>query len=96
MQPSVHAAAKANRELPVTLTAFYNKLDRTETHVVEELVRGSSERLRAVREEIGASRAPVLAAYKVRVLDGNHLPASEKRLKPLRGSGAPRCRASRW
>jgi len=38
----------------------------------------------------------LLFSSKVRVLDGNHLPASEKRLKPLRGSGAPRCRASRW
>jgi IS4 transposase len=28
--------------------------------------------------------APWLAGYEVRVLDGNHLPASEKRLQPLR------------
>jgi IS4 transposase len=47
-------------------------------------VRGSAERLSAVTESIRQAPIPTLKGYRVRIIDGNHLPASEKRLKPLR------------
>lgn len=31
------------------------------------------------------NKAPTVPGYRLRIIDGNHLPASEKRLKPLRG-----------
>jgi IS4 transposase len=85
LQPSVHAAAKANKDLPITLTALYNKLNRTETTVMEELIRGSSLRLAEVLDEVGSVKPAIVAGFRLRVLDGNHLPASQKRLGPLRG-----------
>jgi hypothetical protein len=30
------------------------------------------------------NKAPAVSGYRLRIVDGNHLPASEKRLKPLR------------
>jgi IS4 transposase len=47
------------------------------------LVQGSAERLAPVMARLGVQ--PGLAGYELRVLDGNHLPGSEKRLAVLRG-----------
>jgi len=44
---------------------------------------GSAERLAPVMTALPT--APSLPGYTLRVLDGNHLPASEKRLAALRG-----------
>jgi IS4 transposase len=53
--------------------------------VVRQLVQGCGERLRPVVEQLKLQQPPWAAGYRVRVLDGNHLAASQKRLKPLRG-----------
>ncbi len=50
-----------------------------------KLVSSSAERLRPVVQELKKRDAPIAKGYRLRVVDGNHLPASEKRLKPLRG-----------
>jgi hypothetical protein len=47
------------------------------------LVRGSAERLAPVAAAVDGGT--ILPGWRLRVLDGNHLPASEKRLAPLRG-----------
>lgn len=85
LRPSVHAAAQAKKDLSVSLAALYAKINNTEPALVRALVRGSAERLRPVLEAMPTKRPPLLAGYRARVLDANHLPASEKRLKPLRG-----------
>ena len=85
LRPSVHAAAKRMKELPVTVQALYGKLNHSEPDVVRKLVSGSAERLRPVVRELIKKEAAALKGYRLRIVDGNHLPASEKRLKPLRG-----------
>ncbi|EPX63601.1 Mobile element protein [Cystobacter fuscus DSM 2262] len=85
LKPSLHAAAQASAELGVSLTALYDKVNRTEPPVVQALVRGCGEKLTPVVQSMKAQQTPWAAGYRVRVLDGNHLAASEKRLKPLRG-----------
>ncbi len=85
LRPSVHAAAKSMKELPVTVQALYGKLNHSEPEVVRKLVSGSAERLRPVVQELIKKEAATLKGYRLRIVDGNHLPASEKRLKPLRG-----------
>lgn len=85
MQPSLHAAAQACRDLPVSVQALYDKIKRTEPHLVRALVAGSAERLGDVLTPMTQGRAPMVRGYRLRIVDGNHLPASEKRLKPLRG-----------
>ena len=83
LRPSLHAAAQSDPDMTVSLAALYAKVNRTEPQVVRALVQGSAERLLPVVRPM-KKQAPWAAGYQVRVLDGNHLPASEKRLKVLR------------
>jgi IS4 transposase len=73
--------------LGVSLQALYDKVNHTEPAVLRALVAGSAARLAPVRTALAAP-APRLPGYRLRVFDGNHLPASEKRVKPLRGRRA--------
>ena len=84
MRPSVHAAAQAQKELSVSLAALYDKINNTEPELVRALVAGSAERLEPLLSSM-RKPAPSVTGYRIRIIDGNHLPASEKRLKPLRG-----------
>ena len=92
LRPSLHAAAQAFPELPVSVQALYDKIKRTEPHLVRALVAGSAERLSDVLAPMIKGKAPMVPGYRLRIVDGNHLPASEKRLKPLhafRGAALP-------
>ena len=84
LRPSLHAAARQmDQELPVSLAALYDKVNRTEPAILRALVQGSARRLEPVAGELsGQTRLP---GWQLRVFDGNHLPASEKRLAALRG-----------
>ena len=82
LRPSLHAAARATPGLPVSLASLYDKVNHTEPAILEALVRGSAERLAPVVAAVGQGAS--LPGWQVRILDGNHLPASEKRLTPLR------------
>ena len=82
LRPSLHAAARKMQTLPVSLAALYDKLRRTEPAVLRGLVRGSAERLAPAAQEIDARVS--LPGWQLRVVDGNHLPGSDKRLAPLR------------
>ena len=85
VRPSLHAAAQKAPDLSVSLTALYDKVNRVEPNVVQALVRGSAERLAPVMASLRKGHVPCLPGWHVRIVDGNHLPASEKRLAPLRG-----------
>ena len=88
-EPSVFAAYRKRRhQLPVTDDALYNKLKGMEREVSATLVRDSAERAAAVIDALQARRAPWLPGYRVRILDGNHLSATEHRLEPLRATWA--------
>lgn len=83
-RPSLNAAIQKNRDLTVSTTALYDKVNHTEPAVIQALVRGSAERLGPIVVSLNPKRPPVLPGYQVRIIDGNHLPASEKRLGVLR------------
>lgn len=85
VRPSMHAAFQARSEdVGVSINAVYDKLKKIEPHVVRELVRDASGRLAAIVDHTGGRFAPWLPGYRVKILDGNHLPRSERRLKELR------------
>lgn len=85
--PSVHAAYQAVAEtLPVSITSVYNKLNHMEPAVTSGLVRHTAERLAPVIVAMGGEIPGLLPGYRVRILDGNHLAATERRLEVLRGS----------
>ena len=96
MQPSLHAAVKAAKDLPVSMTAVYDKVNRTEPGLVRALVSGSAQRLTPVIQAMSPKRKMSVPGYRLRILDGNHLAASQKRLKPLRGFRGARCRVNPW
>jgi IS4 transposase len=83
-RPSLNAAIQKNRDLTVSVTAFYDKVNHTEPTVVQALVQGSAERLAPVVVSLTPKLPPLLPGYRLRIIDGNHLPASEKRLGVLR------------
>src|SRR3954463_13970439 len=84
-RPSLHAAFQARAEtVGATIDAVYDKLDGTETAVSAALVHSVAARLTPVIDAMGGGRADWLPGYRVRILDGNHLPGTEHRLKELR------------
>lgn len=89
VEPSVFAAYRKRRhKLPVSDDSVYNKLKCMELGVSAALVRDSAVRAASVIDELKARRAPWLPGYRIRILDGNHLSATEHRLEPLRGTWA--------
>jgi IS4 transposase len=82
LSPSLYAAATKAQHLPVSLAALYDKVNRTEPAILRALVQGSAQRLEPVITTW--PYAPSLPGWRLRVLDGNHLAPSEKRLAALR------------
>src|SRR3954466_2242575 len=82
VRPSVNAAyQKGAVPIPVSLKAFYGKLARVEPAVGAALVRLTAERLAPVVTAMRGGRTPYLEGYRTRILDGNHLPGGEHRIK---------------
>jgi IS4 transposase len=84
MQPSVHAAARAREDLHVSLASLYDKINHTEPALGRAVVRQSVVRLTDVVKSLREGQPRVCPGYRVRIVDGNCLAPSEKRLKPLR------------
>jgi IS4 transposase len=85
IRPSINSAFKRMApSLGVTKKAVYDKIDRVETTTSAALVRHSGSALGAIIDELGSRHEPWLEGYSVKILDGNHLPGSEHRIKPLR------------
>lgn len=89
LDPSVNAAYhKRAAALPVSDQAVYDKLRRMELDISAALVADSAEQVGPVIDALKARLKPWLRGYRVRVLDGNHLSATERRLRVLRQSWA--------
>jgi IS4 transposase len=85
VRPSIHAAIQAqHEEIDVSMRAVYGKLQGVETGVSRALVRDTAERMGAIIEASGGALTPWVKGYRVKILDGNHLPHSERRLGALR------------
>ena len=91
VHPSVHAAYQSRGEgQGFSVAALYDKLTGVETGVSAAMVRETSLDLARVQDELGVRREAWLPGYEIRILDGNCLEASEKRLRVHRGvGGAP-------
>jgi IS4 transposase len=88
-EPSVNAGIKKKlHDLKATHQATYGKLQRVETSTSQGLVRYSYRRLVEAYKTLGSVRRPDLAGYETRILDGNHLAATEHRLAETRNSTA--------
>jgi hypothetical protein len=87
MRKAVRAAYRATTGITVSLTSVYNKLSGIEPQTSAELVRFCARRLEPVIAQLGAA-ADWLPGCRVRILDGNHLAATEHRLRETRDQGA--------
>jgi IS4 transposase len=89
VQPSVHAAYQAQAEkIGVSDQAVYDKLNRVELGVSAELVRDSARQATPVIRALRATLPPFLKGYRTRLLDGNHLSATDRRIEELRTTWA--------
>ena len=81
VHPSVNAAYQNHpKPLGITVSALYEKLKGVELSVSQALLRDTSEDLSAILDSLGFIPESWLPGYPVRILDGNCLAASEKRL----------------
>ncbi len=86
--PSVHSSYQQRaEEMPVSVTAVYDKLNRIEPQISEALLRYSYAQ---VLEVAAFFEAPValLPGYRTKIIDGNHLSATEHRPAALREESA--------
>src|SRR5262245_55399236 len=85
IRPSIDRASKKRAEdLGVTRQAVYDGINRTEPRVAAALVRHGAAAIAPVIAAMGGGGAPWLPGYRVRILDGSHVPGTEHRLEPLR------------
>jgi len=85
VRPSVHAAFQSRAEpLGVSLRALYDKLQGIETDVSRALVCETAQRMGTIIRHLGGALPELLPGYRVLIADGNHLPATQRRLKELR------------
>lgn len=81
VHPSVHAAYQKSLKSPViTISALYEKLKGVELRVSRALLSETALDLAHILDNLNLSQEPWLPGYTIRILDGNCLAASEKRL----------------
>jgi hypothetical protein len=80
LKPSVRRAYLDSAQVPVSLTAVYEKLKGTEPAVCRALVRDTARRLVDVVRPLPPARPASLPRYRVKVFDCNHLAGTEHRI----------------
>ena len=86
---SLHAAYQASApEMSVSVTSLYNKVNGVETDTSASLVRYSASAVAPIVEEMGGTLPPLLPGYRIKILDGNCLEATEHRIRELRRTAA--------
>ena len=83
--PNINAAYKEEgQQLGVSLTSVYNKLNGISTNISAELVRQTAKEEAEIIVAIKGEKKPLLPGYRVKMLDGNCIEATEHRLEVLR------------
>src|ERR1700730_3171395 len=89
IEPSVYAGYRRRKKrLGVSDQAVYDKLDGMELGDAAALVEDSAQHAAAVIDALGARRQTWLTGYRTRIIDGNHLSATEHRPEVLRTTWA--------
>lgn len=86
---TLHAAYQAStQEIGVSVTSVYNKVDGIETETSASLVRYCADAVTPIIDKMGGALPPLLPGYRVKILDGNCLEATEHRIRELRQTAA--------
>lgn len=89
VEPSVCAAYQAVADtLPASITSVYNKLNGLGPGLSAALVGHTAERLAPVVLAMDGQLPALLPGCRVKIVDGNHFAATERRIHELRGSVA--------
>ena len=89
MRKSVHEAyINRTERFTVSIKSVYNKLNGTEPTVSRALVQRTAPRLCEVVEHLKAKRPAPFPGFRTKIIDGNHLAATEHRLRELRSNPA--------
>jgi hypothetical protein len=87
--PSVNAAYReTHARIGVSITSVYNKLNGIAAATSAALVRDTANENAGIVAALGAVRPSWLPGYRIRVLDGNCIEATEHRLEVLRKTKA--------
>jgi len=85
VQPSVNAAYIDRKdEIGVTVKSVYDKLKGIEAPVSRGLVRDTASRMQAIIKEMGGMPEAPLAGFRAKIVDGNHLRRTDRRIGELR------------
>lgn len=82
---SINDAYKAEKDkFTVSVTAVYDKLKGVETEVSRQLVRQTALRMGEVVKQLAPRHRALVRGYRTKIIDGNHLAATEHRIAELR------------
>lgn len=85
IRPSVNAAYVARAdEIGVTVKAVYDKLKGIEDGVSRGLVRETANHMAVIIEATKATHPELVPGYRVKIVDGNHLRRTDRRIRELR------------
>jgi hypothetical protein len=83
--PTVNAVYKERKEqIGVTIKSVYDKLKGIEPVVSRAVVRDTAVRMQAIIKRVGGISTPPLTGYRTRIVDGNHLRRTDRRIGELR------------
>lgn len=86
---SLNAAYRSSPSpVAVAVQSLYEKVAGIEPQTSAELVRHTARRLEALIRQMKGELSPLVPGYRVKILDGNHLTRTQRRLKPLRNVAA--------
>ena len=89
IHPSVNAAyVDRQEEIGVTIKSVYDKLKGIEPAVSRALVRDTAARMQAIIKQAGEIPKPEVAGYRIKIVDGNHLRRTDRRIGELRALNA--------
>jgi hypothetical protein len=85
---SVNDAYRAKKkQFRVSVVSVYKKLNGVETEVSRQMLRQTALKMAEVVQRLSPRRKPLLPGYRVKIIDGNHLAATEHRIEELRTIG---------
>jgi hypothetical protein len=86
--PSINAAYQSAAQIGVAIKSVYSKLAHIEPTTSAALVRHTADRLAPVIRRMKGQLPPPLKNFHTKILDGNHLGRTQRRLQPLRDVAA--------
>jgi len=89
IRPAIHSAYKAwHEQLPFTVDAVYDKIAGVEIPVSQALVSETAQKMIQILQETTVPQPELIPGYRLRIVDGNKIAATDRRRKALREQDA--------